>query len=299
MKKIFCFLLLLITISSGAQVFFLPQDDNTSALMNLYLQSGIVFPINYFPIPKLDLARLADNLAATVTDEKMLNEIQQYTIGLGMRDVIYCGVKLTAAVEYNLYTDKGWEDFERLYWRNEPVSSILMYLQKDASFGLGIEVKLFRVYEGDMPTNIPLPEPSEPLPIENHFITKGYLWYNFDPLQVEIGRDQVHEGPLRDALGLSSKLPFLDMMHVRMPIGSFDLDWIVSTPETRTSGGLGKDVDHMTLLTMHRMEYAFETVKIGVEELNVFYRPSGAYFLGDMFPVFNFHQADKIGRAHV
>ena len=67
-------------------------------------------------------------------------------------------------------------------------------------------------------------------------MSKGYLWYNFDPLQVEFGRDVVHFGPLRSSLLPSDRLPFMDLLRLTLPLGRLSMDLMISSLESVQTG---------------------------------------------------------------
>lgn len=141
-------------------------------------------------------------------------------------------------------------------------------------------------------TTLLWPNSTSAVPLESHFLTKSLLWYDFHPLQIEIGRDRVHIGPLDHSLILSDAVPFLDMIRGTISGGPWTLDWLIATPETRTEGG-GTDVQTTVLYNSHRLEYRADTWSWAVSENYIVHRDAGGPFvLADVMPVGITHQLD-------
>ena len=151
------------------------------------------------------------------------------------------------------------------------------------------------------------PGAGNPLALENQDIMRGFLWVDFHPLQVTLGRDKVDVGPGAHSLFPSMDLPYLDMLRLRLPVGRLTGDLMVSTLENRKRGyDVTPDVvagdppfdTTLILMAMHRYEYAWDSVRVGIGALAVYARNGNAYNLGDIFPVFSWHQAN-IGTNHL
>ena len=127
---------------------------------------------------------------------------------------------------------------------------------------------------------------------------RGFLWYDFHPLQIELGRDKLQMGPTKSSLFPSPDLPFLDMLRLRLPLGRLTGDLVISTLENRPSAYDVPDTvgppfgPSIILVAIHRWEYAFDTVRLGIGAMCVYARDGNAFNLGDIFPVFSWHQAD-------
>jgi hypothetical protein len=107
-------------------------------------------------------------------------------------------------------------------------------------------------------------------------VAQGYLWYNFDPLQLQLGRDVVHFGPLRSSLLPSGRLPFMDLLRLTM-------DFMISSLENvRALEEAGVDEDPAGL------GHSFAAVS----GLCVFAREDNAFVASDFFPVFSWHAGD-------
>ena len=107
-------------------------------------------------------------------------------------------------------------------------------------------------------------------------VAQGYLWHNFDPLQLQLGRDVVHFGPLRSSLLPSGRLPFMDLLRLTM-------DFMISSLENvRALEEAGVDEDPAGL------GHSFAAVS----GLCVFAREDNAFVASDFFPVFSWHAGD-------
>ena len=163
--------------------------------------------------------------------------------------------------------------------------------EEKGHWGLLLHADYYDSTPGWHATSLIVPNAESSFPLEGHFLTRGWLWYDFHPLQIEIGRDQVHWGPLDNSLLISDAVPFLDMIRGTISGGPWVLDFILSTPETRTTGG-GTDLQDFQLINLHRLEYRTDTIAWAFSERYIVHRAGGPFVLGDVFPVMVNHQAD-------
>jgi hypothetical protein len=199
-------------------------------------------------------------------------------------------------------------DFRRLFLDQLPLGTLQLDYARDAGIEAGITARVEREYFIDPFHSTNLWEnggSGNPVALENDFISRGFLWYDFHPLQIELGRDMVQVGPGSHSLLPSLDLPYLDMLRVRLPVGRLTGDLIVSTLENRKRGYDVSPVptepqfgSTIILMAMHRFEYSFDSLRLGAGALAVYARNGNAYDLGDIFPVFSWHQAD-IGTNHL
>lgn len=166
-----------------------------------------------------------------------------------------------------------------------------VHAETKGEWGLLLHSDLYDSTPGWHATSLIWPNSTSPFPLEGHFLTRGWLWYDFHPLQIQVGRDQIHWGPLDNSLLVSDAVPFLDMIRGTISGGPWTLDWIISTPETRTTGG-GTDLREFQLLNLHRLEYRTDTVAWAFSERYIVHRTNGPFVLGDVFPVLVNHQVD-------
>jgi hypothetical protein len=186
-----------------------------------------------------------------------------------------------------------WDQYLFRRGSENPLALWTVHAETKGQWGLLLHADYYSTTPGWHATNVILPDSVSPFPMESHFLTQSWLWYDFHPLQIEIGRDQVHWGPLDNSLLVSDAVPFLDMIRGTIAGGPWTLDWIISTPETRTNGG-GNDVLYVELLNLHRLEYRTENWRWSFSEKYIVRRgtPTGPFVLADYFPVGVFHNAD-------
>lgn len=168
-----------------------------------------------------------------------------------------------------------------------------VHAEERGHWGLLLHADYYDSTPGWHPSTLILPSSFGAFPLEAHFLTRSWLWYDFHPLQLEIGRDQVHWGPLDHSLLVSDAVPFLDMVRGSIGGGPWSLQWILATPETRTSGG-GVNLSDFQLVNFHRLEYRADTWAWAASERYIVHRPAGPFVLADVFPLSVMHQLDFV-----
>lgn len=205
----------------------------------------------------------------------------------------------TAASEWTLTADYGVRNEDSSYWNAEPgvfdekplMATGTAHVEQAGHWGLLLHSDFYDQAPGWRATSLVWPRTGNAFPLESHFLTKGWLWYNFEPLEVQIGRDKIHWGPLNHSLLVSDALPFFDMVRGSLEAGPWALEWIISTPETRLTGGT-KPVTTPLVMNLHRFEFRQPTWRIAASELYLVSRTGGVLTLADVFPVMVEHQAD-------
>jgi hypothetical protein len=187
-----------------------------------------------------------------------------------------------------------WDQSLFLLDRKKDLGNWLLHVEEPEHWGLALESDLYanKAERTWRSTNLIVPEAETGniFPAERHFVTAGWLWYDFHPLQVELGRDRLHWGPLDHSLIVSDSLPFFDMVRASLEVPHWSLEWVVATPETRT-GGTSTDVTVMKVMNLHRIEYKADTWRLAFSE-NYIVARSGPIVWADLFPVMVEHQAD-------
>ena len=310
--------------TAGGETVFLPGTPEVDQLVTMYREAGRVFPTTSFPVSKAELARFAASLATSASGD-LMDDLQAYQDNVLAFNTSHDSISASgsASFEYtyrtrNVNFDPGLPteiqilDLQRLFLQQLPLASAMLDYSRDSGFELGISAKVEREYFLDPfnATNLWESDPAagNPLAIENQDIMRGFIWYDFHPLQVTLGRDMVSIGPGSHSLFPSMDLPYLDMLRLRLPVGRLTGDLLISTLENRQRGNPAGDVTLVStepqfgttliLMAMHRYEYAFDFVRVGIGALAVYARLGNAYSLGDIFPVFSWHQAD-IGSNHL
>jgi hypothetical protein len=302
-------------IHLGAQTLFMQGAAEVDRLSDIYARAGRTFPTTSFPVSKAELSRFADMLAAGANDSitRDLNEYRGTTLqfetnhdsiaATGEVNLEYTYRSQNVSFDPGLPTELQILDFHRLFKDRLPLGGLQLDYARDGGFEIGIYATLEREYFADPfnPTNLPesMPDQGNPIALENQDIMRGFLWYDFHPLQVELGRDKLQMGPTKSSLFPSANLPFLDMLRLRLPLGRLTGDLVISTLENRPSAhdvpvnpGDPPFGPSIILVAVHRWEYAFDTVRLGIGAMCVYARDGNAFNLGDIFPVFSWHQAD-------
>jgi len=139
-----------------------------------------------------------------------------------------------------------------------------------------IEAFLHRQYFGDLPYwNLPAFREGNPVALEKRPAGQGLAVVQRRSARGGAGRDQVHFGPLRSALLPSSRLPFLDMLRLTLPVGRLTMDLMISSLQNRRGdrrpGPFGQpDIQFRTNIifaNLHRFEYDFGRLRAAVTGL--------------------------------
>jgi hypothetical protein len=213
-------------------------------------------------------------------------------------------VRSTAGLEYTLRSQDvslgETEDLHRLWLDRDPLADLALMYEGTAA-DLGVVARLERAYRKDpwLPSNLPGSEPGDPLTLENKFVREGWLSLDLGAVRADLGRMPVHLGPLEGGLLASSRLPYLDALRLRVPMGRLAMDSIIASIESRGSFDdvlpYSPDVDGpLILYSLHRFEYAFRAFRLGFAGQQVVARENNAFVLADIFPVFSWHQSDLV-----
>jgi hypothetical protein len=283
-----------------AQVNYLPESPEVLALKSLYLQAGLAFPSADFPLSEHSLAGFARRLADRTEDPEVRRQAEAYLQGLGYAEGV---TELALINRFSLegYARLGWQDssdWVHEYLEREPLWRLDMSWARLDKAAFFIEAHLSREYRSDLPYwNLPAHLPGNPVALENDQLARGFVWYNAGPLQIELGRDKVHFGPLRSALLPSSRLPFLDLLRLVLPVGNLTMDLMISSLQNRQGvDDLDLSVSpeiqfrsNIIFVNQHRFQYDFGRIRAAVTGLGIFVRPNNAFALADFFPVSSWH----------
>ncbi len=294
-------LLLAVLAPLTAQVNYLPESPEVLALKSLYLQAALAFPSADFPLSEHSLAAFARRLGERAEDPEVRRQAEAYLQDLGYAEGV-TELALVNRVSLEGYARAGTQDssdWVHEYLDRAPLWKLDMSWARLDKAAFFVEVHLSREYLGDLPYwNLPAHLKGNPVALENDQLGKGFVWYNAGPLQIELGRDQVHFGPLRSALLPSSRLPYLDLLRLVLPVGNLTMDLMISSLQNRQ--GIPEDVDtsaspditfdqNIIFVNQHRFQYDFGRVRAAVTGLGVFARPNNAFALADFFPVSSWH----------
>ena len=280
-----------------AQATFYPQSPQVVKLERLYRLAGRAFPVAGFPVSVQSLAEYTAALADS--DPQSAAAAESYLAGLAFEPgELEIAIRNRISLEGYLRTGAAWEDFGHEYLDREPLWELTLSWSRAGRAAVVAQGFLRREYLGSSDWNLPWSAPGNPVALENRHVSKGYFWYNFDPLQLEFGRDVVHFGPLRSSLLPSDRLPFMDMLRLTLPLGRLTMDLMISSLESVPVGAempltgtyaFGKNI---ILANLHRFEYDFGFLRAAVSGLVVLAREDNFFVLADFFPVFSWHDAD-------
>jgi hypothetical protein len=298
--------LALSTLPVDAQTLFMPGTPEVDQLASLYQQAGRVFPVSSYPVSKAELSLNADRLEQTAPMD-LCSALQSYRTRVLRFDPSKDRISASASASFESYyrtqnvsMDPGrsaseqFLDLRRLFLDRAPLGSIQLDYARDERLELAINATIQREYflEPFSVTNLWESAAGNPFALENQDIMRGIAWYDFKPLQVELGRERVQMGPTEHSLLPSSLIPFLDALRLRLPLGRLTGDLLVATLENRA--GLDDPISSVTLLAVHRYEYAFDTVRLGISGQAIYSRANNSFTLADIFPVFSWHNASIV-----
>jgi hypothetical protein len=299
-RAVFAALLLGAAATAGlpAQAAFYPRSPQVTDLERLFRLAGRAFPVAGFPVSEQSLADWAAALAEDAPQSA--GAVERYLEGLAFQPgQMEIAIRSRFSLEGYLRTGAVWEDFTHEYLDREPLGELTLSMSLEGRAAVVVQAFLHREYFGLSDWNLPGSEAGNPLALENRHVTKGYLWYNFDPLQVEFGRDVVHFGPLRSSLLPSDRLPFMDLLRLTLPLGRLTMDLMISSLESikTTDDTIGLTGDfafekNVILANLHRFEYDFGFLRAAASALVVLAREDNFFVLADFFPVFSWHDAD-------
>jgi hypothetical protein len=318
----FVALLLAAAPAAFAHELFGRSDEAVTVLARLYASACHVFPLTTFPASRRELAEAADALAEE--NPALADAVQDYEGRFlsGERGVASVEGTVAADISYRLETESfSFDPAGTPFYRSLDAVRLFRYadplLSGGAKLSMGDKAELSvradimrRVNDAPYsPSNWISGDAGTPVAIENNFVQEGYLWYDFEPLSLLFGRASAHFGPMRDSLMVSDRIPYLDQLRLDLPLGPAKLNMLVASLETRASNQeqaeiaaaySGTDFDLIShniveatsFLAIHRFEWDFPRVRLGIAGQCIVSRANNSYTLGDFFPVFSWHQGD-------
>ncbi|MCK5675126.1 MAG: hypothetical protein KAH95_17230 [Spirochaetales bacterium] len=197
--------------------------------------------------------------------------------------------------------------------------------------GLNISLGLKREYQPEIivNTNMLLSPSDVPVTFDNYFVRKGYLAWKTGNFEFRFGRAPVHYGDARFSTFLPSKrLPWLDTFTYRYEVGPLTMTSYFGTIDSRITddermlfltNSLGVDSEYgavtflddngntflkiagdltdysfqntLILNSMHRFVLGWEKLRLGFTSSIVVARENNTIQIGDIFPVFIWHNA--------
>jgi hypothetical protein len=278
-------------------------DGNSSEvikLQRLYSEAGLAFPTISFPIFREDLSRYVDALIDRLPAGPLRESAQSFAASFMDREGIIITSNSNATYQPFIGFPEGPVTFGELLVMEKPFVEFSLGLQLDNSLQLVIRHMVHKKYsEGISANNFPTLIPGPALIRENNSIPEGYLRFLAGPFDVVFSRQPVHLGPSEDtSIAVSTRIPFLDALKIRMFAGPLTMTWLISTLENRCAEGdpdigtiPGYDYgDTIILYNIHYFEWSFGRVRAGIGAHYIVSRPYNAFQLGDFFPVFSWHK---------
>ena len=198
--------------------------------------------------------------------------------------------------------DPFWSQYPQYAAESIPFLRTRFGVYDEQKWRVEAEFDFQQQYTGWQSTNLPVPDPESrrDFPVEFHGMRKADLTYDFDPLILSFGRDKVHWGATQDSFIVADQVPFLDRFELRLPMGQWQLQSLIATPETRT--GTETTYSITTYQVAHRLSWKQDDVEIGFTEQAILDRniydangnvvQKGSYTFTDFFPFASVHEAD-------
>ncbi|TFH04085.1 MAG: hypothetical protein E4H09_04160 [Spirochaetales bacterium] len=291
---------------AGTMVFGLGLETSALAarVETLYRSAGRAMPTVSIPVSTNELHHaLKLLLAADLTDELReeageLDRVLTELVGTGE-----ISAQISASPEYYHNVDRS--EFTRQVIRENPFAELGLGYGYYGGPYLFAQAALQREWSySTSATNIPSPQPGNPVPFENNLLRTGYVYFPAGLADITFGRQQIAIGPdSSNSLMVSSRVPFLDALKVTMSLGNLKMTALTSTldngravPDTAgTAIPLSYDFNINTILyNIHYFEYAWPRVRLGIGSQVLLARQMNNFQLGDFFPVFTWHNADIV-----
>ena len=312
------------TANLGAFETYVGGSPLVEELIALYSQAGRVFPTASFPVDKDELHSYASELRRDTESREIRTGIDRYLERLAYRpeenEVVS---EESIAYEHYFRGDSIYTkdiDYYRSYIAAEPFFSWALSAGSDGGTGIHVSADLARQSDPDAYPENNLFESGEdnPVAVENYFITTGYVTHRSGDLLFQLGRTPMHFGGSGFSSVLpSDRLPFMDAFYYTWSFGPLKMTSFFSSlynsaggseidemnaaglPDITVTEGVIEYTgsgDHtvafdstMILVAMHRFEWAFERLRLGMTALHLSSREDNGFHIGDIFPVFSWH----------
>jgi hypothetical protein len=329
MKKILSLFLLFYSVESAhAYETYVSDSQLVVELNNLYIRAGEVFPTASFPVDKAELYAFAVQLRRGADNRALRTAIDQYLSELSFnakeREVVS---KESLSYEHyfrgNAIYTKDY-DYQRSYIDASPFATWELSAGTDGKAGVNISAEVRKQHDTEEYPASNMFETSDknPIAVENYFITSGYFSHRFDNLLFQFGRTPVHYGePDFLAILPSDRLPYLDALYYTWTFGPLKMTSFVSSQYNSAGGSEINDMNAadlpnisvdddgtitpdpdpsdparyvafdrtMIISAMHRFEWAFDHLRLGLTAMHISSRENNAFHIGDFFPVFSWH----------
>lgn len=328
MKKstVFILLILISAAELGAYETYSTDAWQLIHLRELYARAGVAFPTGSFPVDIEELHEYALDLRSRLDSRKARAEVDSYLDQLQYEPAEAEIVSdLDFSYEQYFRGEDEWDtdyDYWRTYMDNPPAAAWSLSAGRDGGFGVHIAADFQAQHGREYPdNNLYRSQDENPLSVENYFITRGYFCGRYGDLLVQLGRTPVHFGAAGFSTTMpSDRLPYLDALYYTWRLGPLKMTSYVGTLYNEAGSGEISDMAGLpniitpvddgiivyddgvgnhtvafgrTIIfnSLHRFEWAFPKVRLGLSAHNVITRENNALHIGDMFPVFSWHNA--------
>lgn len=219
-------------------------------------------------------------------------------------------------------------DYYRSYVEMTPFFYWALSAGQDGGTGIHVSMELERQNDPDGYPSSNLFESAEknPVAVENYFIDTGYLAHRSEGFLIQFGRSPMHFGAAEFSSFLpSDRLPFMDALYYSWEFGPLKMTSYISSLYNSAGGSEIADMREanlpnieknaldtgtimynpepdsgddyqfvafdrtMILSAMHRFEWAFERLRLGITSMHLSSRVNNSFHIGDVFPVFSWH----------
>ena len=302
MKKLYLISILFLIFSAElfSEALFMPESDEVVELTALYTKAGRTLPANSYPVNRNTLLKWVDELSNERLSDELVLRIEALLDTLIVDDSgVTAEVDWAAGYEHYFKTEDITFDAVSDYLDEMPLGVVGGSFVNYQYGGACLELQLKREYSENPDNNGFVAKEGNPLALENQIVSKGYVFFNNDFMQLIVGRLASHYGdPRFTSLMASDNLPFLDQVKLDMSIADFRLEYYAASLENRRASG---DIDLAAVdfdygensiwTTMHRLVYAFDNVKFSLSEQSFICRDNNQLYLGDFFPLTVWHNA--------
>ena len=309
MKKVLFFLIfILVTAIIFSEPLFMPRNEYLDSLLTFYNEAGYVFPVQSYPLTRNRVIDFAENLLKKELKPNVRSKLEELIKKLNVKTKKFSlEIDWQTSYEHYFRTREITISPVNDYIDEEPLGRLALSLADYDYGGICLEGTLKREYSTYPESNLFAGIEGNPLATENQFISKGYIYFNNEFIQVVFGRAPVHWGDPRFSTLLPSEtLPFLDQIKFDFTIDDFKLEFYAATLENREAAD---DLDlslNQTVYTdnavyfgkntiwsmMHRLAYSFDTFRISLAEHIFVSRSDNQIYIGDFLPLTVWHNAN-------
>ncbi|HDQ15012.1 MAG TPA: hypothetical protein ENN41_09400, partial [Sediminispirochaeta sp.] len=204
-------------------------------------------------------------------------------------------------------------DFYHRFVEFPDMAKLALWAGKTGSSGMHISAGIKREYlhNTSPESNLFAYTEDDPFKIENYFLRSGYLAWRGGGFEGWFGRAPVHYGDADfNSFLPSARLPWLDAFTYRYSLGPLTMTSYFATLENRqVTNGPGGTAEVLPTIderpepevydfgrtiifnSMHRFIFSWDRFRFGVTSAHVAARENNALHLGDLFPVFSWHNA--------